>query len=109
MNEPEPPTLEALSDLADELLEQSIEIRRMWGELAEVLGADVTAGFVPPAGAEAGSAGSPATPAATMRLVALDMLLAGRTRRQIHSYLRETFRGEDVQPVVDQVFADFDA
>jgi hypothetical protein len=110
MNEPEPPTLGELSDLADELLEQATEIRRQWAELAEVLGAEVAARREEHEEAEPGIGDEATTPAETVRLVAIDMLLTGRTRDEIAAYLRDAFDQSEAEAeaVVEQVVTDFD-
>jgi hypothetical protein len=105
MNEADTPGLRELSELADELLEQATEIRRQWGELAEVLGADLDAGTRGARGSRFVRKGSET--AETMRLVAIDMLLSGHGRTEIGAYLRDAFSAEDVRPVLDEVFADF--
>jgi hypothetical protein len=94
-----------LTAIADELVEQAAAIRRQWAELAEVLGGSdqVERRRAP----RAGEQGPGATPRQTIRLVAIDMMLAGDSREDIAVYLREAFPGEDASGVVEAVFREF--
>jgi hypothetical protein len=106
--------LDQLTMLADELLQQAGEIRRQWTELAEVLGAEVPE--VPPeaplepaagpgaAAAHAQTAVDTGEDTDPIRLVALDMMLSGRTRDEVRSYLEQTFGDADREAVLDEIF-----
>jgi hypothetical protein len=95
--------LSELASLADDLLTQATEIRRQWTELAGALGVD--AGDLPPASPAADEpAVENADPA---RLVALDMMLSGRSREEVAEYLREAFGPETVEPVIEDVFSQY--
>jgi hypothetical protein len=98
--------IDELAVLADELLEQAAEIRRQWAELAEVLGAEVPEPVVEDAPAPVGGGASADTPD-PVRLVALDMVLSGRSRDEVRDYLRATFGEEDCEAVLDDVFEQF--
>ena len=96
--------LAELTTLAEELLEQASEIRRQWSDLGEALGLEFDdegdAPVVPPSRPPA-----PATASDPVRLVALDMMLSGRSRDEVEAYVRATF-GDDVDvDVVAEVFS----
>jgi hypothetical protein len=94
--------LNELADLANDLLEQATEMRRQWAELAEAIGREGSLTLDP--GAEAPPSGDPATDQA--RLVALDMMLSGRTREETDAHLRRTFSGQDFSALLDEVFSE---
>ena len=109
--------LDQLTMLADELLQQAGEIRRQWSELAEALGADIPPppeieDLPPaappradaPAAAPAASAAAEADMADPVRLVALDMMLSGRSREEVRTYLSATFGDDDREDVLDEIF-----
>ena len=93
-----------LTELADELLLQATEIRRQWTQLAGALGMEDPSGTLDAAieGSRSWDAGDDSA-----RLVALDMLLSGRSREEIADHLRRTFDDLDVDAVVESVFADY--
>ena len=91
-----------LADLASDLLEQATEMRRQWAELAEAIGRESSLS----PGAAAPASPAPDTSADQARLVALDMMLSGRTRAETEEHLRRTFAGEDFSGLLDEVFAD---
>lgn len=95
--------LRALANLADDLLEQAAMMRRQWTELAEAVGLEGAA-RTPPNGANGASPGGEAE---RMRLVALDMVLSGASRDDVAEHLHRTFGSDDVDDVVDQVFAEY--
>ena len=105
---PEDRQLDELASLADELLHQATDVRRQWAELGEALGLEPA-----PQPQAQGAAGppqaseQPAWPEADpVRLVALDMTLAGRSREDVREYLRATF-GKDVgADVLDEIFSE---
>ena len=85
-------------------------MRRQWAELSETLGIE------PPEPAPAaeratanGEADAPgdAGDADAVRLVALDMVLSGRSRDEVREYLRATFGEGDREDVLDEVFAEY--
>jgi hypothetical protein len=114
MHEDDRTVIADLTTLADDLLEQASEIRRQWAELGEALGVDLPAGG--PAEVPAPSdvaavdpaAGAPTEPPRAeedpVRLVALDMMLSGRSREDIDSYLRQTFGDAYHVEILDEVF-----
>lgn len=89
-----------LSALADELLEQAAEIRHQWAELGETLGLDPP---TPPLVAEP----QPADEPDPVRLVALDMMLSGRSRDEVRDHLDATFGTGDHDRVLDEVFTQY--
>lgn len=104
--------LDQLSMLADDLLQQAGDIRRQWTELAEVLGAELPADVerpaAPPARRPASATPPPATPEDDpIRLVALDMMLSGRSRDEVAEYLDATFGEGEYGDVLDEVFAQY--
>ena len=104
--------LDELVLLADELLEQATEIRQQWTELADVLGAR-PAEAEPAAAADAAPAeegpngGGGGEDAEAVRLVALDMMLSGRSRDEVGEYLAATFAEADVEAILDDVFSQY--
>ncbi|HEV3002601.1 MAG TPA: hypothetical protein VGW75_17820 [Solirubrobacteraceae bacterium] len=107
---PERDPLDELAELADELLRQATDVRRQWTELGETLGLE-PAGPSPPRAARPAQRGADGEAgswpeADPVRLVALDMMLSGRSREEVGEYLRATF-GEDVNPaVLDEIFSE---
>lgn len=112
---PERDPLDELAELADELLRQATDVRRQWSELGETLGLEPAPA---PRSASTPAPSAPAAPGAAngqagtwpdadpVRLVALDMMLSGRSREEVGEYLRATF-GEDVNPaVLDEIFSE---
>jgi hypothetical protein len=104
--EPDDPTArqeaDDLSALADELLDQAARMRRQWNQLAEAVGIEGAApSGAPPNGVPTGEE------ADRMRLVALDMVLSGAGRDEVAEHLHRTFDSEDVDRVVDAVFAEY--
>jgi hypothetical protein len=91
-----------LSALADELLTQAAEIRRQWAELGETLGLEPPE----PSPVPERLTGEPEA-ADPVRLVALDMVLSGRSRDEVRDYLRATFGDGDREAVLDEVFSQF--
>jgi hypothetical protein len=94
--------LRALANLADDLLEQAAMMRRQWTELAQAVGLE-GADRTPPSGSNGAGGGD----AERMRLVALDMVLSGASRDDVAEHLHRTFGADDVDDVVDQVFAEY--
>ena len=104
---PDRDTLDELADLADELLRQAADVRRQWAELGETLGLEPApaprARVADDDGERAAAQFANADPA---RLVALDMMLSGRSREEVDEYLRTTF-GDDVDPtILDEIFSE---
>jgi hypothetical protein len=112
---PDPDALDELTALADELLEQASEVRRQWAELSETLG--VAPPEPAPAAERATPDGAPARDAADaaereseadpVRLVALDMMLSGRSRNEVRDYLQQTFGDGDREQVLDEIFTEY--
>src|ERR671916_2226211 len=106
---PEDRPLDELAALADELLNQATDVRRQWAELGEALGLEPAP--QPKAQNTRGPDQTPEPPggwpeADPVRLVALDMMLAGRSREEVREYLRATF-GKDVgADVLDEIFTE---
>ena|SRR3712207_2937479 len=103
--------LDQLTMLADELMQQAGEIRRQWVELADVLGAEVPEPEERPAvlAPVPDVIGEPEHPEDQdpIRLVALDMMLSGRSRDEVRSYLDATFGEGDREAVLDEIFTRF--
>jgi hypothetical protein len=109
--------IDELTSLADELLEQASEVRRQWAELSETLGVEPPEPAPAPAPAAGRKAQRPvpktAPPAAQpadadpVRLVALDMMLSGRSREEVRDYLRATFGEGDRDDVLDEIFTQY--
>ena len=97
-------TLGDLTALADELLEQATEIRRQWADLGETLG---IAPPEPAPTAQRPDAEQEAEEADPVRLVALDMMLAGHSRDEVRQYLQATFGEDDREAVLDDVFTQY--
>ena len=110
---PDQDALDELTALADELLEQASEVRRQWAELSETLGveppepAPVAERAPPTAEAVAGESAARAAEADPVRLVALDMMLSGRSRDEVREYLRATFGEGDREQVLDEIFTQY--
>jgi hypothetical protein len=116
MTEDDREVLAELTTLANDLLEQATAVRRQWSELGEALGVELPDG--PDPAAIAAVTGAPVSREGEervaqpeeedpVRLVALDMLLSGRSREDIERYLRQTF-GDDYRPeVLDEVFDEY--
>ena len=94
-------TLDELSALADDLLEQATEIRRQWAELGETLGLESPEPAPVPERREEGG------DADAVRLVALDMMLSGRSRDEVREYLQATFGEGDREQGLDDVFSQY--
>lgn len=107
---PDQDALDELTNLADELLSQASEVRRQWAELSETLGVEPpepapVAERRPPAPQPGEEAERPE--ADPVRLVALDMMLSGRSREEVREYLRATFGDDDREQVLDEIFAQY--
>ena len=114
---PDHEALDELTALADELLEQASEVRRQWAELSETLGIEPPepAPVAERAGPSANGPERAALPADEaerpeadpVRLVALDMMLSGRSRDEVREYLRATFGEGDREHVLDEIFTQY--
>ena len=115
---PDHETLDELTALADELLEQASEVRRQWAELSETLGIEAPEPApVVERTSPTGNGPGPAAPDVThdeerpeadpVRLVALDMMLSGRSRDEVREYLRATFGEGDREHVLDEIFTQY--
>ena len=106
---PDQDALDELTNLADELLSQASEVRRQWAELSETLGVEPPepapvaerAAVPAPSEADDGASDDP------VRLVALDMMLSGRSREEVREYLRATFGDGDREHVLDEIFTQY--
>jgi hypothetical protein len=103
MPETEGDRLGELADLANDLLEQATEMRRQWAELAEAIGRESSLTLDD---ATVASPDAPDVPGDEARLVALDMMLSGRTREETAEHLSRTFAGGDFGELLDEVFAE---
>ena len=103
--------LDQLTMLADELMQQAGEIRRQWVELADVLGAELPEPEERPAVlvpvADADPVNEHPEDQDPIRLVALDMMLSGRSRDEVRAYLDATFGEGDREAVLDEIFTRF--
>lgn len=118
-------TLDELGAVADELLEQAAALRRRWEELGDVLGVDLGAERAavedaavpvqPPARRAldddavrtevAVRAGYAATESPDpLRVVVFDMMLSGRSRKEVKDYVRSSFGSAADLAVVDELF-----
>ena len=95
-------TLDELTALADDLLEQATEIRRQWAELGQTLGLEAPEPVIP---AERRDDAADDVDAA--RLVALDMMLSGRSRDEVREYLTATFGEGDREQLLDDIFSQY--
>ena len=105
---PDEEALDELTSLADELLAQASEVRRQWAELSEALGVEPPEPA--PAATPAAAADSQAPEgeeADPVRLVALDMMLSGRSREEVREYLDATFGDDDREEVLDEIFTQY--
>ena len=110
---PDEEALDELTNLADELLAQASEVRRQWAELSEALGVEAPE---PAPAAERANAVAASSPEETeareaeadpVRLVALDMMLSGRSREDVREYLSATFGEDDREQVLDEIFTQY--
>jgi hypothetical protein len=109
---PDRGTIDELAALADELLDQATEVRRQWAELGQTLGVDADQPLAAPEAAASGGAAPTAGTAGEgdtdpVRLVALDMMLSGRSREEIRDYLRATFGDGDRDDVLNEIFSEY--
>jgi hypothetical protein len=129
---PEDETLDELGAVADELLEQAAALRKRWQELGDVLGVDLepVAEPAPQRGArEDERSVTPMQPASRtpnepelddvhvavrsdyggeipdpVRVVVFDMMLSGRSRKEVKEYVRKSFGSDADLTVVDELF-----
>ena len=117
---PEDEPLRELAAVADELLEQAAALRRCWQELGDALGVDLRTGEVEGAGGPdaAGASDEEVFDAAAqqaayavpqeepdpIRVVAFDMMLSGRTRKEVKDYIRASFGQDADLAIVDELF-----
>ena len=80
-------------------------MREHWTRVAEAAGLDLP---VENTAAPAEFPSAPEDPLLRMRLVGLDMILAGASRDDIAAHLRSTFGGDDVDQVVDDLFEQYE-
>ena len=86
-----------LERLADELAEHVVAVRRQCEELAELL---ETASPADPAGSHEAEVDD----RAPIRSIAIEMALAGRTREEVSSHIRDVYGIEADPDVLDNVF-----
>ncbi|HEX8121481.1 MAG TPA: hypothetical protein VF549_09475 [Solirubrobacteraceae bacterium] len=103
---PDERPLDELAALADELLHQASDVRRQWTELGAALGLEPA-----PQPQQQNADGTEQDPAAwpepdPVRLVALDMMLDGRSREEVGEYLRTTFGTDVPEDVLDEIFSE---
>jgi len=103
-----------LAGVADDLLEQTAEIRRQWARLGDALraagldapdeagGAEGTSDADEPAAG--GEAGAAFAGTASARLAAVDLAHEGASREEVDAFLREEHGVEDTGPILDEVF-----
>ena len=110
---PEPdrpvPAREQLLALADELLEQASALREHWNDLHHALRGE---------GAESGDTERPQRRAPQAedqpnadprRLMAVDMILAGRSREQVRAFLREEYGEAAASEVMVDIYGEDEA
>jgi hypothetical protein len=116
---PQDEPLRELADVADELLGQAAALRRRWQELGDALGVDLETGEVDggstaeapaetdeevfDAVARAGYGPADEEPD-PIRVVAFDMMLSGRTRKEVKEYIRASFGQDADLGIVDELF-----
>ncbi len=90
--------------IVDELLAEVDEIKRQWDEVSRSLGGAPQG--APRAGRTAGPRkGDGADP---RRLVAVEMMLAGRQRAEVEAHLRSTFGEEAAASIIAGVYGEVD-
>ena len=87
----------------EDLLQQAAAMREHWTRVAEAAGIELPAEQAP-----ANLPSAPEDPLLRMRLVGLDMILAGASRDDIAAHLRSTFGDDDVDQVVDELFEQYE-
>lgn len=88
--------------LADQLLEEAAEMRKQWADLHKALRGEQP---------EAPSRRQDTRPqreadADPRRLVAVEMMLAGRSREEVERHLRREFGDDAAEEVLSEVYAD---
>jgi hypothetical protein len=115
--------LDELGAVADELLEQAAALRRRWEELGDVLGVDLAptafegdTGVMPvrrQAGALFDDVGEVDVAMPTdfgerspdpVRVMAFDLMLSGRSRKEVKEYVRSSFGSDADLTIVDELF-----
>jgi hypothetical protein len=86
--------------IADELLEEVAEIKRQWAELARSVGAEVPR----PERSDAVPLEAP-EPADAGRLVAVEMMLSGRSEADVAAYLHEQFGPDRAEAILAEVYS----
>ena len=89
-----------LAAVVDALLAEAAELKRQWTELHRVLSGEAAARKQSASPRREAHASDDADP---RRLIALEMLLAGRSREDVEAYLRAEF-GPDAGQVVEEIF-----
>ena len=94
---------EDLLAIVDELLAEVREIKRQWGDVA------ISAGAAPEDEAPAGRPSPRKGHGDPRRLVAVEMMLAGRSRAEVEAHLRSTFGEEAAASIIAGVYGEGDA
>ena len=87
--------------LADELLEQATMLRTHWTDLHDAVRGEEGAGPAPRPKRAATEEQPNADP---RRLMAVDMILAGRSRKQVHAFLRESYGEAEAAEVIADIY-----
>lgn len=133
-NRDDDPTLQELASVADELLEQAAALRRRFAELGDVLGIDLEAAVASPGEiaipvvATPPNGEAPTAPLVEpapdpdavsvavradfeteedhdpVRVLAFDMMLSGRSRKDIVEFVRATYGQDTDVSVIDELF-----
>lgn len=88
--------------LADELLAHAAEVRKQWTDLNRALRGE----SAPPPAARRPDRPQPATDDDPARMVAVEMMLAGRSRADVESHLRREFGDVAAAEVIARVYAE---
>lgn len=126
---PDDETLRELGEVADALLQQASALRERWEELGDALGVDLGVAAAPAVAADVDDrAVSPAEPPARqvaeddpaaevamrpdygtespdpVRVLVFDLMLSGRSRKEVKSHVRSSFGSGTDLTVVDELF-----
>ena len=90
--------------LVEDLLRQAAAMREQWTRVAEAAGLEPPTEGPP----DPDFPSVPEDDLVRMRLVGLDMMLAGASRDDVVAHLRSTFGEEHVEHVVDDIFRQYE-
>ena len=93
---------EDLVAIVDELLAEVKEIKRQWGDVATSVGAGPGSREDSRATSRKGETGDP------RRLVAVEMMLAGRSREEVEAHMRSSFGDEAAATILAEVYGEAD-